>query len=252
MNIVVCVKQVMDTEALIELGDDGNVLTEGRTQIIDPYGEFAVERAVQLKEQLGGEVTVLCYGDDGCTSAIRHALAMGADKAVLVEDDSWRAVDAAQCAEVLAASLKDMGADVIMGGWTSGDTASAQVMGRISAILGIPFANMVTSLEATDSGVKASCEVDDGFEVCEYQLPVIIGAQQGLAEPRYPSVRDVMQARRKPIERKVAEVSAQAAIEVVGRELKGARSGGRIVEGETVADAVAETARLLRSEAKVL
>ena len=78
MNIVVCVKQVMDTEALIELGDDGNVLTEGRTQIIDPYGEFAVEKAVQLKEQLGGEVTVLCYGDDGCTSAIRHALAMGA------------------------------------------------------------------------------------------------------------------------------------------------------------------------------
>lgn len=232
MNIVVCVKQVMDTEALIELGDDGNVLTEGRTQIIDPYGEFAVEKAVQLKEQLGGEVTVLCYGDDGCTSAIRHALAMGADKAVLVEDDSWRAVDAAQCAEVLAASVKDMGADVIMGGWTSGDTASAQVMGRISAILGIPFANMVTSLEATDSGVKASCEVDDGFEVCEYQLPVIIGAQQGLAEPRYPSVRDVMQARRKPIERKAAEISAQAALEVVGRELKGARSGGRIVEGE--------------------
>ena len=197
-------------------------------------------------------MTVLCYGDDCCTSAIRHALAMGADKAVLVEDDSWRAVDAAQCAEVLAASLKDMGVDVIMGGWTSGDTASAQVMGRISAILGIPFANMVTSLEATDSGVKASCEVDDGFEVCEYQLPVIIGAQQGLAEPRYPSVRDVMQARRKPIERKAAEVSAQAALEVVGRELKGARSGGRIVEGETVADAVAETARLLRSEAKVL
>ena len=81
MNIVVCVKQVMDTEALIELDDSGEVITEGRTQIIDPYGEFAVEKAVQLKEQLGGEVTCLCYGDDGCTSAIRHALAMGADKA---------------------------------------------------------------------------------------------------------------------------------------------------------------------------
>ena len=101
MNIVVCVKQVMDTEALIELDDSGEVITEGRTQIIDPYGEFAVEKAVQLKEQLGGEVTCLCYGDDGCTSAIRHALAMGADKAVLIEDDAWRSVDAAQCTACL-------------------------------------------------------------------------------------------------------------------------------------------------------
>lgn len=148
MNIVVCVKQVMDTEALIELDDSGEVITEGRTQIIDPYGEFAVEKAVQLKEQLGGEVTCLCYGDDGCTSAIRHALAMGADKAVLIEDDAWRSVDAAQCAAELAGALKDLSVDLIMGGWTSGDTASAQVMGRLSALLDIPLANMVTGLEA--------------------------------------------------------------------------------------------------------
>ena len=252
MNIVVCVKQVMDTEALIELDGNGEVITEGRTQIIDPYGEFAVEKAVQLKELLGGEVTCLCYGDDSCTSAIRHALAMGADKAVLIEDDAWRNVDAAQCAAELAAALKDMGVDLIMGGWTSGDTASAQVMGRISALLDIPCANMVTSLEATDSSVKVSCEIDDGTEVCEYQLPVIVAAQQGLAEPRYPSVRDVMQARRKPIDRKAAVGGTQPVLEVEGRDLKGARSGGRIVEGDTVADAVAEAARLLRNEAKVI
>lgn len=252
MNIVVCVKQVMDTEALIELDGNGEVITEGRTQIIDPYGEFAVEKAVQIKEQVGGEVTCLCYGDDGCTSAIRHALAMGADKAVLIEDDAWRSVDAAQCAAELAAALKDMNADIIMGGWTSGDTASAQVMGRISAILGIPYANMVTGLETTDGGVKASCEIDDGTEVCEYTLPVIVAAQQGLAEPRYPSVRDVMQARRKPIERKSPVGGTQPVLSVEGRELKGARSGGRIIEGDTTADVVAETARLLRSEAKVI
>lgn len=252
MNIVVCVKQVMDTEALIELDGNGEVITEGRTQIIDPYGEFAVEKAVQIKEQLGGEVTCLCYGDDGCTSAIRHALAMGADKAVLIEDDAWRSVDATQCAAELAAALKDMNADIIMGGWTSGDTASAQVMGRVSAILGIPCANMATSLEAADGGVKVSCEIDDGTEVCEYSLPVIVAAQQGLAEPRYPSVRDVMQARRKPIERKSPVGGSQPVLSVEGRELKGARSGGRIIEGDTTADVVAETARLLRSEAKVI
>ena len=218
MNIVVCVKQVMDTEALIELDDSGEVITEGRTQIIDPYGEFAVEKAVQLKEQLGGEVTCLCYGDDGCTSAIRHALAMGADKAVLIEDDAWRCVDAAQCAAELAGALKDM----------------------------------VTGSEATADGVKASCEIDDGVEICEYKLPVIIAAQQGLAEPRYPSVRDVMQARRKPIERKAPAGGSQPVLAVAGRDLKGARSGGRIIEGDTVADAVAQAASLLRSEAKVI
>lgn len=252
MNIVVCVKQVMDTEALIELDGNGEVITEGRTQIIDPYGEFAVEKAVQLKEQLGGEVTCLCYGDDGCTSAIRHALAMGADKAVLIEDDAWRGSDAAQCAAELAAVLKDMNADLIMGGWTSGDTASAQVMGRLSILLDLPLANMVTALEATDSDIKASCEIDDGIEVCEYKLPAIVAAQQGLAEPRYPSVRDVMQARRKPIDRKAPVGGVQAVLEVEGRDLKGARSGGRIVEGDTVADAVAQAAQLLRSEAKVI
>lgn len=252
MNIVVCVKQVMDTEALIELDDSGEVITEGRTQIIDPYGEFAVEKAVQLKEQLGGEVTCLCYGDDGCTSAIRHALAMGADKAVLIEDDAWRSVDAAQCTAELAGALKDLSADLIMGGWTSGDTASAQVMGRLSALLDIPLANMVTGLEATADGVKASCEIDDGVEICEYKLPVIIAAQQGLAEPRYPSVRDVMQARRKPIERKAPAGGSQPVLAVAGLDLKGARSGGRIIEGDTVADAVAQAASLLRSEAKVI
>ena len=109
---------------------------------------------------------------------------------------------------------------------------------------------MEANLEGESLAV--SHETDDGLEKFSVALPAVIAAQQGLAEPRYPSVRDVMQARRKPIERKAAEVSTPAAIEVVGRELKGARSGGRIVEGETVADAVAETARLLRSEAKVL
>ena len=89
MNIVVCVKQVVDTEAVIALDGAGEVELTGQTMVIDPYSEFAVERAVQLKEELGGTVTLLTLGSQDCLAAVRHGLAMGADAAVLIEDDQW-------------------------------------------------------------------------------------------------------------------------------------------------------------------
>ena len=102
MNIVVCVKQVIDTEAVIELNGEGEVVLEGQTLVIDPYSEFAVERAVQLKEQQGGTVTLLCLGTQDCLAAVRHGLAMGADDAVLIEDEAWLTRDAAAVAAALA------------------------------------------------------------------------------------------------------------------------------------------------------
>mgnify|MGYP002612138638 CR=1 FL=1 len=101
MNIVVCVKQVVDTEAVIALDGAGEVELTGQTMVIDPYSEFAVERAVQLKEELGGTVTLLTLGSQDCLAAVRHGLAMGADAAVLIEDDQWTARDAAQAAALL-------------------------------------------------------------------------------------------------------------------------------------------------------
>ena len=98
MNIVVCVKQVVDTEAVIALDGAGEVELMGQTMVIDPYSEFAVERAVQLKEELGGTVTLLTLGSQDCLAAVRHGLAMGADAAVLIEDEQWTARDAAQAA----------------------------------------------------------------------------------------------------------------------------------------------------------
>ena len=255
MNIVVCVKQVIDTEALIELDGAGSVVREGQTLVIDPYSEFAVERAVQLKEEHGGTVTLLCLGDGDCLAAVRHGLAMGADEAVLVEDDQWHERDAAQAAALLAEAAGDLDADLVMGGWKSGDTAAAQVMGRMAARLGWPVATMATACEVTGDGVRVACEVDDGVEVVDLPLPAVVAAQQGLAEPRYPSVRDVMGARRKSIQTRPAGDLAAAAqpcpVTVVSRSLKPARSGGRIVEG-TAAEAAAETARLLAEEAKAL
>ena len=245
MNIVVCVKQVVDTEAVIALDGAGEVELMGQTMVIDPYSEFAVERAVQLKEELGGTVTLLTLGSQDCLAAVRHGLAMGADVAVLIEDEQWTARDAAPT----------MGADLVMGGWKSGDTAAAQVMGRMAAIMRLPLANMATGLSVEGGTIVAECEVDDGVETARLPLPAAVAAQQGLAEPRYPSVRDVMQARRRGAEvRPVADLAAAAeptTVTVVSRELKPGRSGGRIVAGEAP-EAVAETVRLLAEEAKVL
>ena len=223
MNIVVCVKQVVDTEAVIALDGAGEVELTGQTMVIDPYSEFAVERAVQLKEELGGTVTLLTLGSQDCLAAVRHGLAMGADAAVLIEDDQWTARDAAQAAALLAEAASTMGADLIMGGWKSGDTEAAQVMGRMAAIMGLPLANMATGLSVEGDAIVTECEVDDGVETARLPLPAVVAAQQGLAEPRYPSVRDVMQARRRGAEvRPVADLAAAAeptTVTVVSREL---------------------------------
>ena len=187
MNIVVCVKQVVDTEAVIALDGAGEVELMGQTMVIDPYSEFAVERAVQLKEELGGTVTLLTLGSQDCLAAVRHGLAMGADAAVLIEDEQWTARDAAQAAALLAEAASTMGADLVMGGWKSGDTAAAQVMGRMAAIMRLPLANMATGLSVEGGTIVAECEVDDGVETARLPLPAVVAAQQGLAEPRYPS-----------------------------------------------------------------
>ena len=134
MNIAVCVKQSIDTEAVITLDDQGQVVTEGAALIIDPYAEFAVERAIQLKEEHGGEVVVVAVGDDESIPAIRHALSMGADRAVLIDDVTIDQTNPQAKARVLAAALKTLNPDLIMGGTKSGDTSRAQTLPRIATI----------------------------------------------------------------------------------------------------------------------
>ncbi|MFR5827624.1 MAG: electron transfer flavoprotein subunit beta/FixA family protein [Adlercreutzia equolifaciens] len=255
MNIVVCVKQVVDTEAVIALDGAGEVELMGQTMVIDPYSEFAVERAVQLKEELGGTVTLLTLGSQDCLAAVRHGLAMGADAAVLIEDEQWTARDAAQAAALLAEAASTMGADLVMGGWKSGDTAAAQVMGRMAAIMRLPLANMATGLSVEGGTIVAECEVDDGVETARLPLPAVVAAQQGLAEAALPSVRDVS-AGAAPWRRGASCGRLRRGVQTDNgdRRLPGAeagRCGGRIVAGEAPV-AVAETVRLLAEEAKVL
>ena len=260
MNIAVCVKQSIDTEAVITLDDQGQVVTEGAALIIDPYAEFAVERAIQLKEEHGGEVVIVAVGDDESTPAIRHALSMGADRAVLIDDAAIDQTNPQAKARVLAAALKRLNPDLIMGGTKSGDTSRAQTLPRIATILGMPQVSLVVEANLEGESLAVSYETDDGLEKFSVALPAVIAAQQGLAEPRYPNVRDIMKSKKKPIDKMtLADLGLPASevdssirqVAVQSYALKPERKGGRIVEGET-ADAVKETASLLQSEAKVL
>lgn len=260
MKIAVCVKQAIDTEALITLDADGNVVTEGAALIIDPYAEFAVEKAVQLKEANGGEVVVITIGSQDDVPAIRHALSMGADRAILIEDEAIDLDNPLAKARVLAAVLSEENPDIIMGGYKSGDTSRAQTLPRVATIMGLPQVGWITGLEIEGNKALANHELDDGVERVSVTLPALFTAQQGLAEPRYPTVRDIMQSKKKPIDTKdlsslgvdPSEVgTAVAQVQVKSYALKPEREGGRIVEGETP-DAVAETASLLANEAKVL
>ncbi len=252
MKIAVCVKQIVDTEEMIRVEPDGSLDMVGQAQVIDPYGEFCVERAVQLKEERGGEVVIVSVGESSALTAVRHALAMGGDRAIVIEDAAWHEMTPALKAAQLAEAMRAEEFDVIMGGWKSGDTGNAQVMGRIAELLHWPFASMVTSLQIEDGGARVECETDDGSFEALLPFPLVVSVQQGFAEPRYPTVRDVIQARKKPIEYlAAADFGRSGEVALASRAVRPPRDGGRIVSGST-AEAVAETVRCLREEAKVL
>lgn len=262
MNIVVCIKQTVDTEAAVAVDAEGRLDAEGQTLVIDPYSEFAVERAVQLKEEHGGEVAVVCVGGAEAVPAVRHALSMGADAGYLVDDPALEEADAAARARVLAAVLERVPANLVMGGCKSADTSSAQTMPRVAELAGLPCVQVVTALEADPAtGVlRATREIDDGVAVIEVPMPAVVTAQQGLAEPRYPNVRAIMQSKKKPVTTwtladlgiEASSVSAETAkTRVLRYRAKPARQGGRIVEGDTAAEAVSAAVELLAS-AKVI
>jgi electron transfer flavoprotein beta subunit len=260
LKIVVCAKQTFDTEAVISLDANGQINSDGITLILDPYSEFAVEEAIRMKEKHGGEVVILTIGKPSAQTAVRHCLAMGADSAILITDPALDGGDASATAAVLAKALQKLNPDIILGGFKSADIASAQVMPRIAEIMNIPHVNVVTKIELENGKAVATREIDDGVELIEVTLPAIFTAQQGLAEPRYPSVKGIMQSKKKPITNwTLADVgvdsntvgAAAAKVKVLKYTLKEARKGGRIIEGE-VPDVTAEVVKLTRTEAKVI
>jgi len=254
MNIVVCLKQTFDTEAKIKLTDEGRIDSKGVSLIINPYDEFAVEEALKIKEQEGGEVTVLSVGGQKAQDALRQALAMGADKAMLV-DPGTEEMDEFAAAALLAKALSGLEYDIVLGGWRAIDDGSAQVAGRVAELLGVPVVNTITKLEVAGGKATATREIEGGSEVVEVSLPAVLTAQKGLNEPRYPSMKGIMKAKKKPMDKTTATDlgldSLSAKVQALSFSLPKQREAGKVIEGEAP-DAAKELARLLHEEAKIV
>ncbi len=249
MEILVCIKRVPDSAARIQIAPDGRSIDRAAVEhIISPYDEIALECGLQLKEKHGGSVTVVCLGPAEATKELRQALAMGADKAVLLKD-AGGGRGPHGTATVLAEAIKARPHEVVLFGKQSIDADNSAVGVIVASLLGLPIVTLVTSLAIEEGKAVAHREAEGGTEVLEVKLPAAFSAQRGLAEPRYPSIKGIMMAKKKPIEESDAPAPG-GALTIEGLELPPARKGGRIV-GQG-ADAVAELVRLLRQEAKVL
>ena len=264
MNIIVCLKQVPDTEAQIKIGPDAkSIVTDDIKWVMNPYDEFGVEEALRLKEKFGGEVTVVCLGPKRGTETIRTALAMGADKGVLISDEAIEGSDSLATAKALAAAIKDLEYDLIFTGQRGVDDDMGIVGASLAEFLDIPQLSLIIKVEVAEDGksVKATRPVEGQALVIESSLPALITAQKGLNEPRYASLPGIMKAKKKPLEEKtLADLGLDSSEFGEGaRKMKileitppPERGGGKIIEGETPQEKAAELAKLLHEEAKVI
>ncbi|WP_129688022.1 electron transfer flavoprotein subunit beta/FixA family protein [Gottfriedia acidiceleris] len=254
MNILVLMKQTFDTEEKIVIQNNA-VSEEGVNFIINPYDEYAIEEAIKLRDKHGGIVTVITVGTERSESALRTALAMGADNAVIVESEDFE-LDEYITAKILAAVIKEREFDIILGGNVAVDYGSGQIGPRLAEELNIAQVTTITKLEISNNEATIERDVEGDKEIIQVSLPVLITAQQGLNEPRYPSLPGIMKAKKKPIERIELddldiEVEAEVKTAVMETFFPTKKGAGRILTGD-INNQVMELALLLRREAKVI
>lgn len=201
MNIVVCVKQVPDTTARKQLGD-GFLLNRGELEsVINPFDEYALEEALRLKEAQGGEVTVVTMGPESAEDTMRKALAMGADRGVLITDPALAGTDWLGTCKVLAATIRRRDFDVVLTGVESTDARSGLVPGGLAHYLNLPLLTYAARMEVEDHTVRIDRQIPGGFEEIDAALPAVVSVVKGANDPRYPSLKGIMAAKRKEIEK---------------------------------------------------
>ncbi len=260
MKIVVCMKQVPSSEARVVVAADGKSIDPTDLEmVVNPYDEYAVEEALKIKETKGeGEVIVLTVGPEKAKEAIRSCLAMGADKGIIVKDEAYLGGDGIGVARILADVIKGLDADLVLCGKLSIDVEHNSVAVGVAEMLGWPHASLVDAIEwVDDRKLKVHRSIEGGKETLAVELPAVVTAEKGLNEPRYASLKGIMQAKRKPIDEvtpsiAAAEVGPQAAgTEIVSMAPPPERSGGQVFDGEPE-ETVPKVVALLKSEAKVL
>jgi electron transfer flavoprotein beta subunit len=257
MNLYVLLKRTFDTEEKINIS--GNAISEdGAEFIINPYDEYGVEEAIQIRDSQGGEVTVISVGGEEAEKQLRTALAMGADKAVLINiEDELESGDEYTTARIVAQYLKDKEADLIFAGNVAIDGGSGQVGPRVADLLDIPYVTTITNIQVDGESVSIVSDVEGDSEQIETTLPLLVTAQQGLNEPRYPSLPGIMKAKKKPLEElelddlDLDEDDVEAKTKTIEVYLPPKKEAGRVLDGE-LKDQVKELVNLLYSEAKVI
>ncbi|MBU1936015.1 electron transfer flavoprotein subunit beta/FixA family protein, partial [bacterium] len=214
MKILLLLKTVADSEASIRPTSDGKaVALSDINLILNPYDEYAVEEALQIREKTSdAEITALCYGDESAIKTLRTALALGVEKGVHIKGQPG--FDSLTTAKILAAAIKDMEYDLILCGKQAIDDDSSSVGVMVAELLDIPNVSVVVKLGLTDGKEHATREIEGGHEIVETKLPCLISAQKGLNEPRYPSLKGIMAAKKKPIDEKDAS-AIETQIEVL-------------------------------------
>ncbi|NLE11504.1 MAG: electron transfer flavoprotein subunit beta/FixA family protein [Actinobacteria bacterium] len=204
MNIAVCVKQVVDTEAVKKLDPASWRLDRSVAAVLNPYDEYAVEEALKIKEAHGGEVIAVCMGPKKAEDAVRKALAMGADSAVIVTDDALAGSDAQATSYALAEALKGVQWDLVIFGVRSTDGETGVVPAAVAERLGVPMLSTLAKVDVDGSTIKVHRETEQGYISYECPTPAVLSVIKGINEPRYPSMKGIMGAKKKPLDTKDA------------------------------------------------
>ena len=261
MNIIVCVKQVIDPEAppaSFKIDKENNKAEmSGAAPVIDPYGEYAVEAALKLKEAKGGTITIVVMGVNLLREVVKKPLAMGADELILLEDGGFTGGDSLTTARALALAIKKKGNyDLILCGREASDTNSGQTGPAIAEILGLPCITLARKIEVNDTKLKVERATLSGYDVIESTLPAVVTVSNEIGEPRYPTIKGIMAAKKiEPVIWKPAgiELDVTAGGKTKLRRLFQPVHEGKceFAEGETLEESAVSLANKLR-ESKIL
>ena len=258
MKVAVLIKRVPDTASELQVAQDGkSVVTGGLKFVMSPYDEHAVELAIQLKESHGAEVVVLSAGPPEAREIIRAALAMGADSGILVDTSQASELSCRGTARLLASALAGLGADLIVAGKQAVDDDAAQVPERVAELMGIPHASVITRFELNGSTASVDREIEGGQYTLEVPLPALFTTQKGINTPRYPTLPNIMKAKKKEVREIPAAQFGLAADSLSGQIVTESMSLPRqqrlcrVIEGDGP-ERVKELIRVLHVEEKVL
>ena len=263
MKIVVLLKQTPDTEAKIAISADGTAIeTAGVKTIINPYDEFAIEEALQIKaKNSGAEVIVCSFGRPDAKEQIIKGLAMGADRGMLINGENLSDLDSLGISKVLAAAIKKEDPQIVLCGKQGIDDDNMHVPSMVAELLGWAHVNVVTKLEVSDGKARAEREVEGGqVEVYDVSMPAIFGAHKSLNSPRYASLPGIMKAKKKPLDSITpsdlgldeAALKSSTKTRITGFAYPPEKPAGKQFKDEPLEQMVNKVVDLLRDEANVL